>query len=75
MIRDMDGLRASLATVLRSNVMDDNLEYIKKLVMAFLQSFYGSPSLTQPVPVSNVDEIFQILRLFQFVVTFTTCEG
>ncbi|KAK3817650.1 MAG: hypothetical protein J3Q66DRAFT_369473 [Benniella sp.] len=67
--KDMDGIQASLATVLRSNVMDQNSESIKKLVMAFLRSFYGSPSLAQPVPVSNVDELFQILRLFQFVVT------
>ena len=67
--KDMDGLQASLATVLRSNVMDQNPESIKKLVIAFLQSFYGSPSLAQPVPASNVDELFQILRLFQFVVT------
>ncbi|KAG0007012.1 hypothetical protein BGZ65_012657 [Modicella reniformis] len=66
---DMDGLQASLATVLRSDIVDRNPESIKKLVITFLQSFYGSPSLLQPMSVNNLDELFQILRLFQFVVT------
>jgi hypothetical protein len=48
--------------------MNNNPESTKKLVMAFLQ-FYGSPSLAQPVSVCNVVEIFQILRLLQFMVT------
>jgi hypothetical protein len=67
---DMDGVQASLATVLRSNIMNDIPDSIKKLVTSFLQSFYGGISpITLPMAISNVDELFQIQRLFQFVVT------
>ncbi|KAG0262993.1 hypothetical protein BGZ95_003907, partial [Linnemannia exigua] len=67
---DMDGVQASLATVLRSNVMNDTPDSTKKLVTAFLQSFYGGvSSTTLPMAISSVDELFQIQRLFQFVVT------
>lgn len=67
---DMDGIQASLATVLRSNIMNDTPDSIKKLVTAFLQSFYGGISLTTlPMAISNIDELLQIQRLFQFVVT------
>ncbi|KAF9192621.1 hypothetical protein BGZ51_005211 [Haplosporangium sp. Z 767] len=66
---DLDGIQASLATVLRSPIMEQNSEPIQKLVVALLQSFYGTTSLALPLPVNNVDELFQILRLFQFVVT------
>jgi hypothetical protein len=58
--------------------MDDNQESIKKLVMAFLQSFYGSPSLTQPVPVSIVDELPAIETIpvcGDAQGRLTTCEG
>ncbi|KAG0215402.1 hypothetical protein BGX28_010107 [Mortierella sp. GBA30] len=65
---DMDGIQASLATVLRSNILDQKPDSIKRLVTAFLQSFYGT-MLGQPIPASNVDELFQIQRLMQFVVT------
>ncbi|KAG0364197.1 hypothetical protein BGZ54_007760 [Gamsiella multidivaricata] len=71
--RDIDGIQASLATVLRSSVLDQSAESIKKLVTAFLQAFYGSssssPLMSPPTGVGNVDELFQIQRLFQFVVT------
>ncbi|KAF9902431.1 hypothetical protein EC991_004946 [Linnemannia zychae] len=67
---DMDGVQASLATVLRSNIMNETPDSIEKLVTAFLQSFYGGiHSTTMPMAISNVDELFQIQRLFQFVVT------
>ncbi|KAF9927901.1 hypothetical protein FBU30_002788 [Linnemannia zychae] len=67
---DMDGIQASLATVLRSNIMSETPASIMKLVTAFLQSFYGSISpTTLPMAISNMDELFQIQRLFQFVVT------
>ncbi|KAF8942592.1 hypothetical protein BGZ47_006329 [Haplosporangium gracile] len=67
---DMDGVQASLATVLRSNIMNDTPDSIKKLVTAFLQSFYGGVSpATLPMAINSVDELFQIQRLFQFVVT------
>lgn len=67
---DMDGVQASLATVLRSNIVNDTPDSIKKLVAAFLQSFYGGlSSATLPMAISSVDELFQIQRLFQFVVT------
>ncbi|KAK3818142.1 MAG: hypothetical protein J3R72DRAFT_38240 [Linnemannia gamsii] len=67
---DMDGVQASLATVLRSNIINDIPGSIKKLVTAFLQSFYGGiSSTTLPMAIGSVDELFQIQRLFQFVVT------
>ncbi|KAG0264622.1 hypothetical protein BG011_006468 [Mortierella polycephala] len=66
---DLEGIQASLATVLRSPIMEQNSEPIQKLVVALLQSFYGTTSLAAPLPVNNIDELFQILRLFQFVVT------
>ncbi|KAI8602978.1 hypothetical protein EDD21DRAFT_425652 [Dissophora ornata] len=71
--RDMDGIQASLATVLRSNALNQSKESITKLVKAFLNSFYGSSSVSTlpmlPMGVTNADELFQIQRLFQFVVT------
>ncbi|KAF9124487.1 hypothetical protein BGW39_008183 [Mortierella sp. 14UC] len=67
---DMDGVQASLATVLRSNTMNETPDSIKKLATAFLQSFYGGiSSTTLPMAISSVDELLQIQRLFQFVVT------
>ncbi|KAG0380378.1 hypothetical protein BGX24_008723 [Mortierella sp. AD032] len=67
---DMDGVQASLATVLRSNIINDIPGSIKKLVTALLQSFYGGiSSSTLPMAIGSVDELFQIQRLFQFVVT------
>ncbi|ORY99573.1 hypothetical protein BCR41DRAFT_215499 [Lobosporangium transversale] len=77
---DMEGIQASLATVLRSNVLNESPEPIKELITAFLQDFYGASSSAAPTlstakilsvssVVSNIDELFQVLRLFQFVVT------
>ncbi|KAF9094929.1 hypothetical protein BGX23_001366 [Mortierella sp. AD031] len=67
---DMDGIQASLATVIRSDAMNQTPDSIKKLATAFLQSFYGSiSSVMMPMVISSVDELFQIQRLFQFVVT------
>ncbi|KAG0309371.1 hypothetical protein BGZ98_003166 [Dissophora globulifera] len=68
--QDMDGIQASMATALRSDVWNESAQSITQLVTAFLQSFYGSSSLmTVSTSVGNVDELFQIQRLFQFVVT------
>ncbi|KAG0056436.1 hypothetical protein BGZ83_004943 [Gryganskiella cystojenkinii] len=73
--RDMDSIQASLATVLKSEILgsrqggNNGQNSISKLVTAFLQSFYGGSSLTTPLIVSNVDELFQIQRLLQFMVT------
>ncbi|KAF8974951.1 hypothetical protein BGZ46_009556 [Entomortierella lignicola] len=68
---DLDGIQASLATVLRSNALDEKPESIKKLIKALLEAFYGSSSeLVLPAAVGNVDEVLQIQRLFQFVVTY-----
>jgi len=67
---DLDGIQASLATALRSDAFNQTPNSIKKLVTGFLQSFYsGVSSATSPLIVSSVDELFQIQRLFQFVVT------
>ncbi|KAF9111027.1 hypothetical protein BGX27_005488 [Mortierella sp. AM989] len=68
---DLDGIQAGLATVLRSNALDQSPESIKKLVKAFLEAFYGSSNvLVVSTAVSNVDELLQVQRLFQFVVTY-----
>ncbi|KAF9168389.1 hypothetical protein BGX21_008059 [Mortierella sp. AD011] len=68
---DLDGIQASLATVLRSNVLDKSPESIKKLVKTFLEVFYSSSEeLVLPAAATNVDELLQVQRLFQFVVTY-----
>jgi hypothetical protein len=63
----MDGIQASLATALRSTTL--NPDSIKRIVSAFLQSFYGDVVLDHPALISGIEELFQIQRLLQFVVT------
>lgn len=78
--RDLDSIQASLAMVLRSEIVNGadsqkagvdshGRSSITRLVTAFLQSFYGVSSLENPVDLASIDELFQIQRLFQFVVT------
>ncbi|KAF9285237.1 hypothetical protein BGZ68_004032 [Mortierella alpina] len=64
---DMDSIQASLATALRSTTLSAGS--IKRIVTAFLQSFYGDAVLEHPASVGNVEELLQIQRLLQFVVT------
>ncbi|KAF9433838.1 hypothetical protein BGZ76_008919 [Entomortierella beljakovae] len=68
---DLDGIQASLATVLRSDVLNENPESIKKVIRAFLEVFYGTTVVLEiPSSASTIDELLQIQRLFQFVLTY-----
>ncbi|KAG0240238.1 hypothetical protein BGW41_007077 [Actinomortierella wolfii] len=77
---EMDAIQASLATVLKST--EATAETIRQLTSAFISSFYGSVFHTtvsssdgrKPSPFTRdveeeSEELFQIQRLFQYVVT------
>ncbi|KAG0233196.1 hypothetical protein BGW42_007674 [Actinomortierella wolfii] len=77
---EMDAIQASLATVLKST--EATAETIRQLTSAFISSFYGSvfhttvsssdgrkPSLFTRDVEEESEELFQIQRLFQYVVT------
>lgn len=68
--QDMEGIQASLATVLRSRLlMENNPESIKRLTTGFLKSFYGDVEALVTPSLVGIEELLQIQRLFQFVVT------
>ncbi|KAG0332167.1 hypothetical protein BG004_001363 [Podila humilis] len=68
--QDMEGIQASLATVLRSNLlMDNSPASIKKLTAGLLKSFYGDVEALMAPGLVGIEELLQIQRLFQFVVT------
>ncbi|KAF9167358.1 hypothetical protein DFQ26_004837 [Actinomortierella ambigua] len=80
---EMDAIQASLATVLKAN--EATSDTIRQLTTAFVRSFYGGafhamvssegggrgrrPSLFTRDMEEESEELFQILRLFQYVVT------
>lgn len=68
--QDMEGIQASLATVLRSKqLMENSPESIKRLTTGFLKSFYGDVEALVTPGLVGIEELLQVQRLFQFVVT------
>ncbi|KAG0023303.1 hypothetical protein BGZ81_008174 [Podila clonocystis] len=68
--QDMEGIQASLATVLRSKLlMENSPESIKRVITAFLKSFYGDVEALVTPGLVGIEELLQVQRLFQFVVT------
>ncbi|KAF9975649.1 hypothetical protein BGZ73_000605 [Actinomortierella ambigua] len=74
---EMDVIQASLATVLKTN--EANSDTIRQLTTAFVRSFYGGafhatiqsgqgPSLFARDMEEESEELFQIQRLFQYVI-------
>ncbi|KAF9579149.1 hypothetical protein BGW38_004700, partial [Lunasporangiospora selenospora] len=71
---DVDSIQASLATVLRSeSSLDQNSEAISKVTVALLRDFYRGVEVETAedsfMATISPEELFQIQRLFQFVVT------
>ncbi|KAG0347329.1 hypothetical protein BG005_000243 [Podila minutissima] len=68
--QDMEGIQASLATVLRSKLLLENSpESIKRLTTGILKSFYGDVEALMTPGLVGIEELLQVQRLFQFIVT------
>ncbi|KAF9394790.1 hypothetical protein CPC16_010257 [Podila verticillata] len=68
--QDMEGIQASLATVLQSKLlMENSPDSIKRLTTGFLKSFYGDVEALVTPGLVGIEELLQVQRLFQFVVT------
>ncbi|KAF9407349.1 hypothetical protein BGZ94_002718, partial [Podila epigama] len=68
--QDVGSIQASIATVFRSGLlMENNPKSFERLTTAFLKSFYGNVESLIAQGVVTVEELLQVQRLFQFVVT------